>query len=101
MLSPEEKGRITNNIVEVLTRLDMDMHKYHKTSEEYALRMHGISSILTKVENDFDEELLMWVLFTFEKRIGHSLPLDSKIVKKLIQKGCSIKKVHSIWQYKK
>ena len=101
MPSLEEMGRITNNIIEVLTRLDIDMHKYPETSKEYALRMHGISSILTKVEHDFDEELLMWVLITFENRIGHSLPLDSKIVKKLIQKGCSIKKVHSICQYKK
>ena len=90
---------INGSIIEVLIKLEKEMHEHPRTSKEFAICMHGINAILIKVDKDFGADGLMALVFTIKERIGRVLPLDTKLVDKLVSRGCTIKKVHSIHPY--
>ena len=83
-----------------MVRLDKEMHDYPRTPKAFTARMYGINSILSRVEKDFSEVVLLWLIATTKERIGHLLPLDHTIPKKLTSRGCTITKVHSVYSYK-
>ena len=100
MAQLEESKTIVSNIIEVLVRLDKEMREHHRTSKDFKSRMIGINSILTRVEKDFSEDLLIYIILRVKGLLGHNLPLNHIILKKLVNRGCIITNVHSVSSYK-
>ena len=86
-----------NTIIDVLVRMDNEMHEYPKCSTEFNRRAFAMNSILTKL----DDDTLMYVVYKVKERIGRGVTLDREIVKKLMKQGCTVGKVHAVYSYKK
>lgn len=100
-------NKITNNIVDVLVRLDNEAKTFKPSdneaktfkplNKEYIVRLCAIQNILEKVSEDFGENYMIYVFALTCKKLGHTLgPLHSKTVKKLISKGFKIENVGHI-----
>ena len=99
MTTPKEMDRIINNVIEVLIKLDKDMQNYDRISKDFAMRLYGIDKVLTKVEENFGEGILVQIICTIQERIGHALPLDYKMAGRLIEHRCPIPKIRSMHSF--
>ena len=88
-----------DKILKVLIQLDKEIQSCDRVSREFGLRMYGIDKILTSVENNFGEDCLVWLLTTLCNCLGHPLPTDHKMAKKLIDRGRPIPRIRSVFGY--
>ena len=91
---------VEKNVIEVLMRLAREAKEHNTNKYEYAVRAFAISHLLFQIEKDFSTEFMLSMIHKTSQQLGRSLsPLDYKIVKKLLDHGGKITKVHSVFNY--
>ena len=86
-----------DKIIKVLIQLDKEIQSYGRLSREFGLCMYGIDKILTSVEKNLGEDCLVWLLTMLCNRLGHPLPTDYKMAGRLIERGCPIPRIRSVF----
>lgn len=98
----EVTQQITDNIVETLLKLHNESIIPNISAEEFGKRGNAISFLLNKIENDFGIKYMLYIFNITSKKLGHTLsPVDTTIIKKLLENGYEIKNVKKGVTYKK
>lgn len=93
---------ITDNIITVLVKLDNESKEKDISATEFGKRGNAITNLLLQVENDFGIEYMLKIFIIACKKLGHTLgPLDTSVVKKLIENGFIVNKIDKVVSYEK
>ena len=92
-----ESELIENNVIGVLVKLDKEMRDHPRSSIEFDKRMKGIIFILSRIEEDFSEDFLIFIIMSVKELLGHNLPMTRDLCKKLVNRGFVITNVRSVY----
>ena len=88
-------------VVSTLMRLDVEARECKDDLSEYTRKVYAIDRLINQVETDFGFEQTLFVIALARKSLGHGVPLDYKVMKRLHASGCQLSKVHNVLSYEK
>ena len=92
-----------NNIIEntkqIVIRAYTKLREYDKSSSEFARGLLSISRFLKKIEQDFGEQILIYIILGTMSVLGVDIFLEQSIVDKLLKCGAVYKHINAVESY--
>ena len=99
MPTPEEMERITNNIIEVLLRLDKEVREYNYKTENFARRINAIDNMLAKADADFGHDFVAMIVSKVVSHIEQPLDLNDDVLRSLLRRGCCLRRAYAMYKW--